>query len=48
MDITLSELKIISDKEGFNINLIEKDYLITDLLYLLKDINSIYFKGGQL
>ena len=27
MDITLNELKIISDKEGFNINLIEKDYL---------------------
>lgn len=46
MDITLSELKIISDKEGFNINLIEKDYLITYLLYLLKDINNIYFKGG--
>ena len=46
MDITLNELKIISDKEGFNINLIEKDYLITYLLYLLKDINKIYFKGG--
>ena len=46
MDITLSELKIISDKEGFNINLIEKDYLITYLLYLLKDIGNIYFKGG--
>src|SRR3989344_957523 len=46
MDITLNELKIISDKEGFNINLIEKDYLITYLLYLLKDIDNIYFKGG--
>src|SRR3989344_7713921 len=46
MGITLSELKIISDKEGFNINLIEKDYLITYLLYLLKDINNVYFKGG--
>src|SRR3989344_1597744 len=46
MDITLNELKIISDKEGFNINLIEKDYLITYLLYLLKDINNMYFKGG--
>lgn len=27
MDITLNELKIISDKEGFNISLIEKDYM---------------------
>lgn len=46
MDITLSELKIIADENGFNIDLIEKDYLITYLLYLLKDINNIYFKGG--
>ena len=46
MDITLSELKIISDEEGFNINLIEKDYLITYLLYLLRDVKNIYFKGG--
>ncbi len=46
MDITLNELKIIADENGFNINLIEKDYLITSLLYLLKDINGVYFKGG--
>ncbi len=46
MDITLAELKIISDEKGFNINLIEKDYLLTQLLYLLKDIEGIYFKGG--
>ncbi len=46
MDVTLDELKIISQTEGFNIVLIEKDYLITRILYLLKDIKGIYFKGG--
>lgn len=44
--ITLEELKIIADEKGFNINLIEQDYLITYLLYLLKDVKNIYFKGG--
>jgi len=46
MDITLSELKIIADDKGFNIKLVEKDYLITYLLFLIKDIENIYFKGG--
>lgn len=46
MDITLDELKIIADEQGFDIVLIEKDYLITYLLYLLKDVKNIYFKGG--
>src|SRR3989344_7033247 len=44
--ITLEELKIIADEKGFNIGLIEKDYLITYLLYLIKDVEHIYFKGG--
>lgn len=46
MDITLDELKIIADGQEFDIVLLEKDYLITYLLYLLKDIKNIYFKGG--
>ncbi|MGV8152619.1 MAG: nucleotidyl transferase AbiEii/AbiGii toxin family protein [Candidatus Nanoarchaeia archaeon] len=46
MDITLDELKIISDREGFNLVMTEKDYLITSLLYALKEVNGIYFKGG--
>jgi len=46
MDITLNELKIISDEKGFNIQFIEKDYLITQLLFLIKDVPNIYFKGG--
>ncbi len=46
MDITISELKIISDEKGYNIYLIEKDYLITYLLFLIRDVKNIYFKGG--
>lgn len=46
MDITLSELKIISGEKGFNIKILEKDYLLTYLLYLIKDVEGIYFKGG--
>lgn len=46
MDITLDELKIIADEQGFDIILLEKDYLLTYLLYLIKDVKHIYFKGG--
>lgn len=46
MDVTLPELKIIASKYGLNIVLVEKDYLLTHLLYLIKDIEGIYFKGG--
>ena len=46
MDITLPKLKIISENHEFNIQLIEKDYLLTELLYLIKDVDGIYFKGG--
>jgi len=46
MGITLDELKIIADKKRLEIVLLEKDYLLTYLLYLIKDIKNIYFKGG--
>jgi predicted nucleotidyltransferase component of viral defense system len=46
MEITLDELKVIAGEKNFNIKLIEKDYVLTQLLYLLKNINGIYFKGG--
>jgi len=46
MGITLDELKILSGEKNFNLALLEKDYLLTQLLYLLKDIKGIYFKGG--
>lgn len=36
----------IASNKNFNPNLIMKDYYITIMLYLLKDIEGIYFKGG--
>jgi predicted nucleotidyltransferase component of viral defense system len=44
--IPLNELKVIAGEKGFGIEILEKDYLVTYLLYLLKDIEGIYFKGG--
>ena len=44
--ITNDVLLDISYKKGFNIVFIEKDYLLTYLLYLIKDVEGIYFKGG--
>ena len=46
MDITLKDLQDISHKKGFSIELLEKDYLLTNLLYLIRDVKGIYFKGG--
>ena len=46
MAITLERLKIIAGNKDFNIVLLEKDYLLTKLLYLIKDVKGIYFKGG--
>ncbi len=46
MVITLDELKIIAGEKGFDIVLLEKDYLLTQLLYLIRDVKNIYFKGG--
>jgi len=46
MEITLDELKIIAGQKGFGMPILEKDYLLTKLLFLLKDIKGIYFKGG--
>lgn len=46
MGIGLDDLKIISDQQGFNLQILEKDYLVTYLLYLIKDIKGIHFKGG--
>jgi len=46
MEITFDELRIIADNKKLDIIMIEKDYLLTYLLYLLKDIEKIYFKGG--
>ena len=39
-------LSDVVSRTGFNRSLISKDYYITVLLYLLKDVKGIYFKGG--
>ncbi len=44
--ITEDTLTEIAAETGFRFDLIEKDYYITLLLYLLKDVSHIYFKGG--
>jgi len=44
--ISLEELRIIAGEQGFELPILEKDYLVTYLLYLLKEVDGIYFKGG--
>jgi len=44
--ISEEKLKFLSGKHNFNIIYLEKDYFITLLLYFLKDISNLYFKGG--
>lgn len=44
--ITQEELQEISAKTGFKQALIAKDYYVTKILYLLRDVEGIYFKGG--
>ena len=50
----MDEIKIINKnyfeeivvKTGFARPLLLKDYYLTLILYLIKDVNGIYFKGG--
>ena len=52
--VTLSTIKELLEDEfnqivvdiGFDRNLLVKDYYITIMLYLLKDVKGIIFKGG--
>ncbi len=44
--ITETKLRYLAGEKGFNITYLEKDYFLTALLYLIKDIEGIYFKGG--
>ena len=46
MDITLDELRIFAGERNFSLPIMEKDYIITKLLYLMKGIKGAYFKGG--
>ncbi|MBN2881323.1 nucleotidyl transferase AbiEii/AbiGii toxin family protein [Candidatus Woesearchaeota archaeon] len=45
-EITQKELNEIIADTGFDYDLLVKDYYITILLYLLKDLKGAYFKGG--
>ena len=36
----------IAVKQGFESNLMLKDFYLTAILYLIRDIKGIYFKGG--
>jgi predicted nucleotidyltransferase component of viral defense system len=44
--ISFDEFKIIASGKSFNMSVLEKDYFVTLVLYLLKDVKGIYFKGG--
>ncbi len=40
------KIKYLAGKTGFNIIFFEKDYILTLFLYLIKDLDGLYFKGG--
>ena len=44
--INYDELKAIAAQHNFGTDLMLKDYYVTLVLYLLKDVQGIYFKGG--
>jgi predicted nucleotidyltransferase component of viral defense system len=44
--INNEEFKAVISKQSFGEELLEKDYYVTIILYLLKDVEGIYFKGG--
>ncbi|MFH1317013.1 MAG: nucleotidyl transferase AbiEii/AbiGii toxin family protein [Candidatus Woesearchaeota archaeon] len=45
-EITQNEFDEIIAVKGFDYDLMAKDYYITIILYLIKDIKGLYFKGG--
>ena len=45
-NITDNDLKDIAARHKFNEVLMLKDYYLTLILYLIKDVKGIYFKGG--
>ena len=40
------ELNVINSEHPFQRKLLVKDYYLTLILYLIRDVNGIYFKGG--
>ncbi len=44
--MTEAQLRYLAGEKGFNLIYLEKDYFLTMLLFYLKDIKGIVFKGG--
>lgn len=44
--ISEDKLRYIAGSKGFNLIYLEKDYFLTIFLYLIKDFEGIYLKGG--
>ena len=44
--ISENKLRSIAGERGLNQIYLEKDYFLTLILYLLKDVDGLYFKGG--
>ena len=44
--ISEDKLRYLAGKHGYNLTYLEKDYFLTILLYMIKDVQGIYFKGG--
>jgi uncharacterized protein len=44
--ISLAKLNYLAGEKKFNIIFLEKDYYLTVLLYFLRDIKGLHFKGG--
>lgn len=44
--ITLNDIQEVYAQKGFTLPLLVKDYYLTLILYLIKDVKGLYFKGG--
>lgn len=44
--ISETKLRNIAAEKGYNLIYLEKDYFLSVLLYCLKDLDGMYFKGG--
>ena len=42
--ISEDKLRYLAGKHNYNLIYLEKDYFLTLLLYMIKDIQGIYFK----
>lgn len=45
-ELSLDELRLILAEKKFQEDLLVKDYYLTRILYLIKDLEGVYFKGG--